>query len=1064
MGKYSSPYEEEEEFVTKPRGAPQQPSVMRLFLAFIAGAVVATGLLAAYAKSTSRAPLSCPTAAELCPDVKGAMTEAMKSCPRAAECPQCPSCPRPDCPPPSCPKCPDCPVCPQLELPDSLTKGCPEPDRAKVAAEYRNAMFANFQATVGQNILECAPGKDCRADRSRRFQRIGQKGVTLWFTGLSGSGKTTITEKLEQELIFRLGKNVYRIDGDNLRTGLTRDLGFSPADRAESVRRASETAALFADAGIITMVTLISPYRNARDEARNLHRNKGLPFLEVFLDVPLSVVQQRDPKGLYKKVAEGKIKGFTGVDAPYEPPMQPEVVIKTHEKSVDECVQQLLDALERGGYLDGETAESPALAVPDGGEVVDLVATGDELHALREEAKTLPGVPLRDVDVNWLQVIGEGWASPLRGFMREGALMQALHFNSVLMDPHNFTGMQGYLERQTDWLGVSSYPPERVSMPIPIVLPITNFTKSQVGKAEAVTLYNSAGKALAVLRRPEVYEHRKEEIIARCFGIVDPDHPYVQLVQSAGDWLIGGEVKLLGKITYGDGLDEYRLSVRELRQRFVSMGADTVFAFQTRNPTHAGHAFLMTDAQAQLRKKGYKKPVLWLSPLGGWTKPSDVPLDVRVRQHESVISEGMLDQETTVMAIWPSPMIYAGPTEVQFHAKSRRVGGASYFVVGRDPAGMPRTSDGPLKGEDLYHPDHGRYILSLSPGVGKMRFASFDKVYYDKRDHNMKPKDKTRKDDFISISGTKMRTLAKLGATPCPPTIPSDLVAAKCIPPGFMVEGGWAKMIDYYQNVDTKEWVKYSTQHEAPPLAPYVRAEGDSKFNQIKFALHFTASTPHLAQSAAGKELVSPWHHVALGDQSTGFNMVVEIPRGTTSKLETQKELPNNPIKHDQKKGKIREYTYGLTFFNYGMLPQTWEDPQLVFEGSKGDNDPLDVIELGAASRRVGEVVPVKVIGNLKMIDQGELDHKILALALDDPDAASINSAADFDQKRPGVLAALVDWLKMYKTTDGKEVNKLASDTPDSPEQAVAVVKQCNDAWTKLAVTKETKAEGFWIP
>lgn len=482
------------------------------------------------------------------------MESAMKSCPKAPTCQVCPECPNPkewpapDCP--RCPKCPEiqCPECPQLTLPDSITKGCPQPDRAVIAAEYRNEMFANFASGVGKNILECAPGKDCRADRSARFARLGQKGVTLWFTGLSGSGKTTITEQLEKELALRLGKAVYRIDGDNLRTGLTRDLGFSPADRAESVRRASETAALFADSGVITMVTLISPYRKARDEARNLHRNRGLPFLEVFIDVPLEVVQARDPKGLYKKVAEGKIKGFTGIDSPYEPPLAPEITL-THNNPVEESVKILLSKLEEGGFLTGEERESPALTVPDGGDVVDLIAAGDELRALKEEATTLPGVPLRDVDVNWLQVIGEGWASPLRGFMREGALMQALHFNSILMDPHNFTGMSGYLEKKTDWLHTDVYPPTRVSMPIPVVLPITDFTKKQIEKAGAVTLYNSAGKPLAVLRDPEVYAHRKEEIIARCFGAIDPDHPYIKLIQSSGNWLLGGEVKLLGRIT-----------------------------------------------------------------------------------------------------------------------------------------------------------------------------------------------------------------------------------------------------------------------------------------------------------------------------------------------------------------------------------------------------------------------------------------------------------------------------------------------------------------------------------
>lgn len=143
--------------------------------------------------------------------------------------------------------------------------------------------------------------------------------------------------------------------GDNLRTGLTRDLGFSPADRAESVRRAAEVSALFAESGIISMVTLISPYRQDRDAAREMHRKRGIPFIEVFMDVPLDVVKARDPKGLYAKVARGEIKGFTGIDAPYEAPLNAEVVLKNHEMGIDKCVEILIAELKRRGLLSGES-------------------------------------------------------------------------------------------------------------------------------------------------------------------------------------------------------------------------------------------------------------------------------------------------------------------------------------------------------------------------------------------------------------------------------------------------------------------------------------------------------------------------------------------------------------------------------------------------------------------------------------------------------------------------------------------------------------------------------------
>ena len=141
----------------------------------------------------------------------------------------------------------------------------------------------------------------------------------------------------------------------------------------------------------------------------------------------------------------------------------------------------------------------------------------------------------------------------------------------------------------------------------------------------------------------------------------------------------------------------------------------------------------MKTSRELLLKKGFSNPVLWLSPLGGWTKSDDVPLDVRVKQHEAVLAEGMLDQATTVMAIWPAPMIYAGPTEVLFHAKSRRNAGATYFVAGRDPAGMKGSAMAVANpDEDLYDGNHGRYVLTMSPGQDPMNILPFGPVYYDK--------------------------------------------------------------------------------------------------------------------------------------------------------------------------------------------------------------------------------------------------------------------------------------------------------------------------------------------
>merc|ERR1712039_943323 len=187
--------------------------------------------------------------------------------------------------------------------------------------------------------------------REDKWKSVGHKGITLWMTGLSGSGKSTISVALEHALVAKQPKAyfVYRLDGDNLRFGLNRDLGFSPADRKENVRRVAETSRLFAEAGAIVIAGLISPYAADRKYAREVHVNASLPFLEVFVDAPLSTVESRDPKGLYKKAREGKIKGFTGIDAPYERPDNAEVHIHPDQSSVPQAVNIIMKKLDDVG-------------------------------------------------------------------------------------------------------------------------------------------------------------------------------------------------------------------------------------------------------------------------------------------------------------------------------------------------------------------------------------------------------------------------------------------------------------------------------------------------------------------------------------------------------------------------------------------------------------------------------------------------------------------------------------------------------------------------------------------
>lgn len=172
--------------------------------------------------------------------------------------------------------------------------------------------------------------------RPLRHKISGGPGVTIWMTGLSGSGKSTIAHAVEASLV-KDGRLAYVLDGDNLRHGLNSDLRFSPTDREENVRRVAEVARLMADAGLVTLVPVISPYRRDRERARLLHQEVDLPFFEVFVDTPLELCEARDPKGLYRRARNGDLVGLTGVDAPYEPPSRPDLVISTASSTVEEA-------------------------------------------------------------------------------------------------------------------------------------------------------------------------------------------------------------------------------------------------------------------------------------------------------------------------------------------------------------------------------------------------------------------------------------------------------------------------------------------------------------------------------------------------------------------------------------------------------------------------------------------------------------------------------------------------------------------------------------------------------
>ncbi|XP_010830486.1 PREDICTED: bifunctional 3'-phosphoadenosine 5'-phosphosulfate synthase 2 isoform X1 [Bison bison bison] len=381
--------------------------------------------------------------------------------------------------------------------------------------------------------------------RNKRGQVVGTRGgfrgCTVWLTGLSGAGKTTISFALEEYLVSH-AIPCYSLDGDNIRHGLNKNLGFSTWDREENIRRIAEVAKLFADAGLVCITSFISPFAKDRENARKIHESSGLPFFEIFVDAPLNICERRDVKGLYKRARAGEIKGFTGIDSDYEKPESPELVLKTNLSSVSDCMQQVVELLQEQNIVPHTVIKG----------IHELFVPENKLDQVRAEAEALPSLSITKLDLQWVQVLSEGWATPLKGFMREKEYLQVVHFGTLI------DGM--------------FLPDGVINMSIPIVLPVSADDKTRLEGCSKFVLTHG-GRRVAILEDPEFYEHRKEERCSHVWGTTCANHPYIKMVMESGDWLVGGDLQVLERIQWNDGLDQYRLTPLELKQKCKEMDA-----------------------------------------------------------------------------------------------------------------------------------------------------------------------------------------------------------------------------------------------------------------------------------------------------------------------------------------------------------------------------------------------------------------------------------------------------------------------------------------------------------
>jgi ATP sulfurylase/adenylyl-sulfate kinase len=457
------------------------------------------------------------------------------------------------------------------------------------------------------------------------------KGFVIWLTGLSGAGKSTIAERLEHELAA-LGRTVTVLDGDEVRTHLSKGLGFSKEDRDTNIGRIGYVAGLVARSGGVAITAAISPYSEVRDEVRRKTPN----FVEVYVRCSLDELVRRDVKGLYAKAIAGEIEHFTGVSDPYEAPTHAEITVDSGIETLEQSVDRILDILEVLGHISRGVRER--------------FPRGAELDELRQEAEHLPGLEIGPHALSDAGMLGVGALSPLRGFM------DSADYTAVL-DSGRLRGGQPFT--------------------IPIVLRVEEADAERLRGVARIVLRSEA-KPVAVVDVTEIYRTEPEREAASVYGTSDDAHPGVHLLNNSGRWAIAGPVTALQRPN--TGFHQYDLTPLEVRRAIAERGWKTVVGFQTRNPVHRAHEYLQKVALENIDG-------LLLHPLVGETKSDDIPADVRMECYE-VLLDGYFPKDRTLLVTNPAWMRYAGPKEAVFHALIRRNYGCTHFIVGRDHAGV----------------------------------------------------------------------------------------------------------------------------------------------------------------------------------------------------------------------------------------------------------------------------------------------------------------------------------------------------------------------------------------
>jgi sulfate adenylyltransferase/3'-phosphoadenosine 5'-phosphosulfate synthase len=558
-------------------------------------------------------------------------------------------------------------------------------------------------------------------------------GFVVWFTGLSGAGKSTLAAMLAAEVRHR-GVHVEVLDGDEVRTHLSKGLGFSKEDRDTNIRRIGYVAKLVARSGACAIAAAISPYRAVRDE----NRAQIGRFVEVYCQCDIPTLTARDAKGLYKKALAGEIKGFTGIDDPYEAPDHAEVVVDTAKESKEESLHTLVAKLEELGFVAPHrttatatsTGSAPAsgpkkLIAPHGGELVSRFVRDAERPALAEHAKSLPAVELDERAASDVEMIAVGAFSPLTGFMNQKDYLR------VVRDMR--------LERGLPWS-------------VPVTLATSEERAKTLSLGSQVALRTGDGRIVAVLELHDKFTPDKGLEAQRVYGTTETKHPGVAALMNAGPVYLGGDVHVLERPTT-TAFPAHHRDPAQTRAVFAERGWSRIVGFQTRNPIHRAHEFI-TKCALEICDG------LLIHPLVGATKGDDIPADVRMRCYEALV-ERYYVKERVLLSIYPAAMRYAGPRESIFHAIARKNYGCSHFIVGRDHAGVG----------SYYGTYDAQHIFdAFAPGELGIQPLCFENAFYSRTVGSMAtaktaPGDETTK---VNLSGTKVREMLVRGELPPP--------------------------------------------------------------------------------------------------------------------------------------------------------------------------------------------------------------------------------------------------------------------------------------------------------